>query len=407
MKKSFCIWILCSLLIMLFAATSFAAAGEKRVVLGIERIDEPFAKQLLAGKRLGLFTNQSGVDSKLRSSVALLQEKYNLTALFVPEHGLFGAVAAGETFASHSYKNIPVHSLYGANRRPTPEMLAQIDAMVVDIQDVGIRHYTYFSSLAYIMEECAKEKKQVIVLDRPNPLGGTIQGPVLKPEFKSFIGLYELPLRHGLTIGEFARFINSTQHIECDLEVIPMKGWHRRQLWQDTGLPWVQTSPLIPTAETALLYGVTGVCGDSNLSVGVGTAKPFYFVGAPFADADAVKASLDAGKLAGVAFRAARFTPRYGAYQGELVQGVEIYLTDVRSVNLPELDYILFSTFKSLYPEQIKTPERGYGSKGYKLDIALGESSLREGEAPKTAFARWHQECSAFAQQVKPYLLYK
>lgn len=403
MKKL--IGILCSLLIMLLTMT--AAAKENRVTLGIERIDEPFVQEQLAGKRLGLFTNQSGVDSRLRSSVALLQEKYNLTALFVPEHGLFGAVAAGETFASHSYKHIPVHSLYGSTRRPTPEMLAQIDAMVVDIQDVGIRHYTYFSSLAYIMEECAKEKKQVIVLDRPNPLGGTIQGPVLKPEYKTFIGLYELPLRHGLTIGEFARYINSTQHIDCDLKVIPMKGWHRRQLWQDTGLPWVQTSPLIPTPETALLYGVTGVCGDSNLSVGVGTAKPFYFVGAPFADADAVKAALDARHLAGVAFRAARFTPRYGAYQDELVQGVEIYLTDVRSVNLPELDYILFSTFKSLYPEQIKTPERGYGSKGYKLDIALGESSLREGEAAETAFARWQQECADFTQQVKPYLLYK
>ena len=403
MKKL--IGILCSLLIMLFAMT--AAAKENRVTLGIERIDEAFVQEQLAGQRLGLFTNQSGVDSRLRSSVALLQEKYNLTALFVPEHGLFGAVAAGETFASHSYKHIPVHSLYGATRRPTPEMLAHIDAMVVDIQDVGIRHYTYFSSLAYIMEECAKEKKQVIVLDRPNPLGGTIQGPVLKPEYKTFIGLYELPLRHGLTIGEFARYINSTQHIDCDLKVIPMKGWHRRQLWQDTGLPWVQTSPLIPTPETALLYGVTGVCGDSNLSVGVGTAKPFYFVGAPFADADAVKAALDARQLAGVAFRAARFTPRYGAYQDELVQGVEIYLTDVRRVNLPELDYILFSTFKSLYPEQIKTPERGYGSKGYKLDIALGESSLREGEAEETAFARWQQECAAFEQQVNPYLLYK
>lgn len=403
MKKL--IGILCSLLIMLLTMT--AAAKENRVTLGIERIDEPFVQEQLAGKRLGLFTNQSGVDSRLRSSVALLQEKYNLTALFVPEHGLFGAVAAGETFASHSYKHIPVHSLYGATRRPTPEMLAQIDAMVVDIQDVGIRHYTYFSSLAYIMEECAKEKKQVIVLDRPNPLGGTIQGPVLKPEYKTFIGLYELPLRHGLTIGEFASFINSTQHIDCDLKVIPMKGWHRRQLWQDTGLPWVQTSPLIPTPETALLYGVTGVCGDSNLSVGVGTAKPFYFVGAPFADADAVKAALDARHLAGVAFRAARFTPRYGAYQDELVQGVEIYLTDARSINLPELDYILFSTFKSLYHEQIKTPERGYGSKGYKLDIALGESSLREGEAAEKAFARWQQECADFTQQVKPYLLYK
>lgn len=403
MKKL--IGILCSLLIMLLTMT--AAAKENRVTLGIERINEPFVQEQLAGKRLGLFTNQSGVDSRLRSSVALLQGKYNLTALFVPEHGLFGAVAAGETFASHSYKHIPVHSLYGATRRPTLEMLAQIDAMVVDIQDVGIRHYTYFSSLAYIMEECAKEKKQVIVLDRPNPLGGIIQGPVLKPEYKTFIGLYELPLRHGLTIGEFASFINSTQHIDCDLKVIPMKGWHRRQLWQDTGLPWVQTSPLIPTPETALLYGVTGVCGDSNLSVGVGTAKPFYFVGAPFADADAVKAALDARQFAGVAFRAARFTPRYGAYQDELVQGVEIYLTDARRVNLPELDYILFSTFKSLYPEQIKTPERGYGSKGYKLDIALGESSLREGEAAETAFARWQQECADFTQQVQPYLLYK
>lgn len=403
MKKL--IGILCSLLIMLLTMT--AEAKENRVTLGIERIDEPFVQEQLAGKRLGLFTNQSGLDSRLRSSVALLQEKYNLTALFVPEHGLFGAVAAGETFASHSYKHIPVHSLYGATRRPTPEMLAQIDAMVVDIQDVGIRHYTYFSSLAYIMEECAKAKKQVVVLDRPNPLGGAVQGPVLKPEYKTFIGLYELPLRHGLTIGEFARYINSTQHIDCDLKVIPMKGWHRRQLWQDTGLPWVQTSPLIPTPETALLYGVTGVCGDSNLSVGVGTAKPFYFVGAPFADADAVKAALDARQLAGVAFRAARFTPRYGAYQDELVQGVEIYLTDARRVNLPELDYILFSTFKSLYHEQIKTPERGYGSKGYKLDIALGESSLREGEAAEKAFARWQQECADFTQQVKPYLLYK
>ena len=405
MKKLLC--ILCSLLIVLFAATGLAAAKEKRVILGVERIDEPYAQQLLAGKRLGLFTNQSGVDSKLRSSVALLQEKYNLTALFVPEHGLFGAVAAGETFASNSYKDIPVHSLYGETRRPTPEMLNEIDTMVVDIQDVGIRHYTYFSSLAYIMEECAKAKKQVVILDRPNPLGGAVQGPVLKPEYKTFIGLYELPLRHGLTIGEFAEYINSTQHIGCELAVVPMKGWERRQLWQDTGLPWVQTSPLIPTAATAFMYGVTGVSGDSNLSVGVGTAKPFYFLGAPFADADTVKAALDKKQLAGVAFRAARFTPRYGAYSGELVQGVEIYLTDVRKVNLPELDYILFTAFQTLYPEQVKTPERGYGSIGYKLDIALGESSLREGEAAETAFARWRQEDAAFAQQVQPYLLYK
>lgn len=393
--------VICIILCMLGSAAS------ARVLLGVERLHEPSVQQLLTGKRLGVFTNQTGVDSSLRSSVDLLQAKYKVTAIFVPEHGLFGAVAAGETFAGHEYQEVPVFSLYGDTRRPTQEMLEQVDAVVVDIQDVGVRHYTYFSSLAYIMEECARYKKEVIVLDRPNPLGGAMEGPVLKAGNESFIGLYHIPLRHGLTIGEFAGYINKTQKINCRLNVVPMKGWHRAMLWQDTKLPWVQTSPLIPTAETAFLYAATGVSGDSNLSVGVGTAKPFYFMGAPFAEAQAVKKALDEQHIAGVSFRAAAFTPRYGAYEGELVQGVEIYLTDVRRVNLPELDYLLYMTFSGLYPGKVTTPERGYGSKGYKLDIALGESSLREGAESTAVFARWRQECAAFAQEAAPYLLYK
>ena len=386
------------------------AQARSHVVLGVERLDEPMVQTLLADKRIGLFTNQTGVDSRLQSSVSLVQERYQLTGIFVPEHGLFGAVAAGEKFDGSELAGVPVHSLYGATRRPTKEMLQDIDVMLIDIQDVGIRHYTYFSSLAYIMEECAKEKKQVVVLDRPNPLGGAMQGPVLKPENTSFIGLYELPLRHGLTIGEFARYINATQKLGCDLQVVPMLGWRRNMLWQDTHLPWVLTSPLIPTQETALLYGVTGAIGDSNLSVGVGTAKPFFFVGAPFVEAQKLQAALTAVLPAGTGVRAAAYTPRYGAYDGELVQGVELYLTDVRRVNVAELQYKLYQTLVRLYPEKITTPERGYGTKGFKLDIAWGEDSLRlckDAEADEAVFARWRAECAAFAAQVQPYLLYK
>lgn len=401
--KKFLLVVLC---LCFFAST---AAARERVLLGVERLGEPVAQELLAGKRVGLFTNQTGVDSNLRSSVDLVQARYKLTGIFVPEHGLFGAVAAGETFAGSSYKNVPVHSLYGDTKRPTKAMLADIDTMLVDIQDVGIRHYTYFSSLAYIMQECAKEHKQVVVLDRPNPLGGAMQGPVLKAGNESFIGLYQLPLRHGLTIGEFARFINAEQKINCDLAVVPMQGWKRNMLWQDTKLPWVLTSPLIPTQETALLYGVTGCIGDSNLSVGVGTAKPFYFVGAPFVQAEVLQQKLNDAHISGVLFRAAAFTPRYGAYNGELTQGVEVYVTDERKVNVAELQFALYKALVELYPEQVNSPEREYGAKGFKQDIAWGEDSLRlcAEQDDEALFARWRAECAEFALKVKPYLLYK
>lgn len=401
MKRIFC------LVVSLLLLFSYNAECKEKFLLGVERLDEPIFQEILTGKRLALFTNQTGVDRYLRSSVDLIKEHYQLKAVFVPEHGLFGAIAAGENVSEQEYQKIPVFSLYGATRRPTKAMLENIDAVVVDIQDVGIRHYTYFSSLAYIMETCAKEKKCVIILDRPNPLGGAMQGPVLKKGNESFIGLYPLPLRHGLTIGEFARYINSTQKINCQLEVIPMTGWKRSMLWYDTKLPWVMTSPLIPTVDTAILYGITGVCGDSNLSVGVGTAKPFFFIGAPFVDGQQVKAALDTLNLPGVAFRAVSYIPRYGAYNGELVQGVEIYLLDKQNINAAELQYQIYYTFRKLYSDKIMTPERDYNQSGYKIDIALGESSMRDGDSPEITFLRWKQECADFAQQVRPYLLYK
>lgn len=382
-------------------------AAVEKTVLGIERIAEPQISQHFANKRVGVFTNQSGIDSKLNSSVDLLREKFDVKAIFVPEHGLLGAVAAGEKFSDTSYEGITVFSLYGDSRRPSKKMLDTVDIIAVDIQDVGVRHYTYTSSLAYIMEECAKQNKKVIVFDRPNPLGGTIQGPVLKEPYKSFIGLYEIPLRHGMTIGEFARFVNSEKKINCQLEVVPMKNWQRKMLWRDTGLPWVQTSPLIPTAETAFLYAATGICGDTPLSVGVGTAKPFYFIGAPFADEQKMISEFKKLNMAGVGFRKAAFTPRYGKYKDELVKGVELYILEPALVNYPELEYLLIFTMQNLYPEQMKTLTKRYSGDGYVVNIALGEDSIEKQEPPDAVFSRWKKECAIFEKLMSPYLLYK
>ena len=389
------------------AAVSSAAAAVNNTVLGIDRIDEPEVAELLRNKRVGVFTNQSGVNKKLESSVDVLKDRFNVTAIFVPEHGLWGAVAAGEKFKNNVYENITVFSIYGDSRRPSKEMLDAVDVIAVDIQDVGVRHYTYTSSLAYIMEECAKYGKEVVVFDRPNPLGGAVEGPVLKPRFSSFIGLYELPLRHGLTLGEFAKFINTEKKINCQLKVVPMENWRRDMYWKDTGLAWVQTSPLIPTAETAILYNVTGVCGNTPISVGVGTAKPFYYVAAPFADAKVVKEKLEALQIKGVAFRKAAFTSKSGRYKDELAQGVEIFILDPKEVNLSELEYSIMYIFQELYPEHMgKLPQR-YGGLGETVDIALGEDSIKKHENPQEAFARWKNECKNFSAQAAPYLLYK
>lgn len=407
MRKIIFLLLVCLLLAGCGTAKQDSSAAAERTILGTERIDEPEYSKLLQGKALGLFTNQSGVNGNLELTADRLDQRYDLKAIYVPEHGFYSAVRAGKKIQNSTYNNLPIYSLYGDNRRPTPSMLEDIDAMVVDIQDVGTRHYTYFSTLAYIMEECAKLNKEVIILDRPNPLGGTVQGPVLKPEYATFIGLYSIPLRHGLTIGEYAKYINQEEHINCKLQVIPMKNWKRSMLWQDTGLEWVQPSPLIPTSETAILYGVTGICGDTNMAVGVGTAKPFHFVGAEYANAHQLKEALDSLGLEGVRFRSASFIPRYGKNKDKCIQGVEIYITNPKTVNLPELEYTIASTVMSLYPSNVEFTKRGYKQPGYKADIALGEDSLRQGEAPQQAFARWQKECTEFQKKAQPYLLYK
>lgn len=404
-KKIFLVLFLMLLAVPAFAGHKYIDKSAK-TVLGVDRVGEAEVDAIFAGQRVGVFSNQSGINSKLENSVDVLLNKYKVTAIFTPEHGLLGAVAAGENYSDAEYKGVKVFSLYGDTRRPTKEMLDTIDVMAVDIQDVGVRHYTYTSSLAYIMEECAKYNKKVVVFDRPNPLGGAVEGPVLKPQYKSFIGLYELPLRHGLTIGEFARFINTEAKINCPLEVVPMKNWQRSMLWADTKLPWVQTSPRIPTAETAVLYDVTGICGDTNLSIGTGTSKPFYFVGAPYADAEAVKQKLEQLNLKGVGFRKTGFVPDNGKFSGELVQAVELYIFEPKKINLPELGYTIAYTFQELYPKQMDMLPVFPESTEYSVNLALGESSLKKHQKPAEVFPRWREECKAFIAKASPYYLY-
>lgn len=400
------------LLINTFGMSNVQAAKSEKiaikegpaVVLGIERLDE--YEKIFKDKRVGLITNQTGVDSALRSSEDILLEKTNLTGIFVPEHGLFGAVAAGEDVGNASYKGIKVHSLYGSTKRPTKEMLDTIDIMAIDIQDVGARHYTYVSTMAYAMEACAKNGKKFVVFDRPNPIGGKMEGPTLKKGLDSFIGLYPVPLRHGMTIGEYARYINETEKLNLDLTVIPMKGWERRMYWEDTKLPWVGTSPQIPTAETALVYVTTGMIGDSNLSVGIGTTKPFYYVGAPFAKKEEVANKLNALNLPGVYFRPIAYIPSYGTFAKELCQGIEIYVKDKEKYQAAETGAQLLRSFEELYPNKVVYPAR-YGGDGYKIDIALGETALRAGLPLERLFARWDRENTEFLETVKGQLLYK
>ena len=387
-------------------ANAMTVLKQEKTCLGIDRVGEPAVDAIFVNQRVGVFSNQSGINSRLENSIDVLLNKYNVTAIFTPEHGLLGAVAAGENYSDEKYKDIIVYSLYGETRRPTKAMLDSVDIIAVDIQDVGVRHYTYTSSLAYIMEECAKCNKKVVVFDRPNPLGGAIEGPVLKPQFKSFIGLYELPLRHGLTIGEFARFINTEAKINCPLEIVTMKNWQRTMLWSNTKLPWVQPSPRIPTAETAILYDITGICGDTNLSIGTGTAKPFYFVGAPYADAEQIKQKLEQLNIKGLGLRKAGFVPYTGNFSGELVQAVELYIADPLNINLPELGYAIVYSFQELYPEQMSKNPVFPGSTEYSINLALGEDSLAKHENPAKVFPRWRRECEAFKAKAKAYYLY-
>ena len=345
-----------------------AAAAQPVVKTGIEVLrDQNFA--LLSGKNVGLVTNPSGVDSRLNSTIDILYNApgVNLVALYGPEHGVRGDVYAGGKVSDSkdATTGLPVYSLYGNTRKPTGEMLKGIDVMVYDIQDVGVRSYTFISTLGLVMEACAAEDIEVVVLDRPNPLGGNkIEGNYVEQPFNSFVSQYKIPYVYGLTVGELAVLINEEglnrgqkgdqQPVRCKLTVVPMEGWKRDMLYKDTGLPWVLPSPNIPFSDSPMYYAASGICGElyGFMNIGIGYTLPFQVFGATWLDPDKLKAKLESYNLEGVSFRTIWYKPFAGALKGQLVGGLQYFFTDYAKARITETQFYVIQAVAELYPDK-------------------------------------------------------
>ncbi len=377
-----------------------------QVKMGIDNIDKHLS--LFSGKRVGLITNSTGINSQYQSTVDVLYSKINLVALFAPEHGIRGNVPAGAKVNTYPDKKtgLPVYSLYGKTKKPTADMLANIDMLVFDIQDVGARPYTYIYTMAYAMESCREMGKQFVVLDRPNPVGGVeVEGGVIKKGYESFIGLYPIPSRHGLTIGELAKLFNTEYGIDCDLTVIEMSGWRRDMLFIETGLPWIMTSPNIPTPDTALVYSGIGLFGGTNISDGVGTTRPFDFVGAPWIDADDLAGRVNKANLPGVVFRPAYFTPRFGDLAGENCGGVQLHVTDRKTFRPLKTGLTLLYVIKEIDEERFKFKTNA--QKHYMIDWITGDNALSSGKYSLAELLTiWEDEAKQFKAIAKKYYIY-
>lgn len=334
-------------------------AVEPKISLGVDVFFKEKVVQY-KGKRVGLITNQTGVDREMRSTVDLFRERapdIQLVALFAPEHGVSGQVYAGkEVLDQKGPHGIRQYSLHGKTRRPTPQMLKDIDVLIYDIQDIGSRTYTYITTLFYAMEEAAKQHIPFVVLDRPNPINGLlVEGPMLKEQWRSFIGYINVPYCHGMTVGELARFFNEEYKIGCKLEIVPMQGWRRSMSFSETGLSWIPTSPNIPEADTPLFYATTGIIGELGIvSIGVGYTLPFKILGAPWIKAAEFASKMNEQKLPGVHFLAHYFRPFYGIYKDKECEGVLIKITDLHAYRPIAVQYMLLGILHLLYPKQMQ-----------------------------------------------------
>ena len=394
-----------AVLFFLFCIVCQEAAAEKRLKLGIEQL--PQYRAIFAGKRVGLITNQTGIDSEGTPSAVLLSRSVQLTALFSPEHGIQGNEREGASIghSADPRTGLPVYSLYGNTKRPTPEMLKDIDILCFDIQDVGARFYTYISTMAYAMEECARHKKQFVVFDRPNPIGDTVEGNMLELEYRSFTGYFPIVQRHGMTVGELSLLFNTEYGIRCDLTVIPMTGWNRETYFDELSLIWAPPSPNIPSPQTALVYA--GVClfEGTNLSVGRGTTMPFQYLGAPYIDAYRLADQLNRLGLDGVCFLPAFFTPSLSLYTGQLCGGVQIAVTDRRSFAPVKTAITIFYELKRLYPDKFTI--NNAGKKYCGLHLLTGCTQLTDpSQTAQDYFTRIEKETKQFSGIRKKYLLY-
>ncbi|MBQ7194515.1 MAG: DUF1343 domain-containing protein [Bacteroidales bacterium] len=408
--------LLCAALLLV------GSAAGARVKPGLEVLCESGFK-ILEGKRVALLTNPSGVDSQMRSAIDILYDapNVNLVRLFGPEHGVRGnAYAGNEVYDSvDESTGLPVYSLYGAHRSPSDEMLRDLDVVVYDIQDVGVRSYTFISSLGLMMRECGRMGIEVVVLDRPNPLGGLkIEGNYPEPGFFSYVGQYRIPYVYGMTVGELARMINEEglncgqkgdlPPVKCKLTVVPMEGWTRDMLFTDTGLPWVLPSPNIPYPQTAIDYPSAGLCGElyNFLNIGIGYTLPFQVFAAEWVNADDLKALLDSYQIPGVAFRTIHYTPFFGMKKGVLLHGVQYFYTDYEAAQITLTQFYVMQAIHELYPDVNPFSDERMAM----FDKVCGSSYVRDSFSRYFTVASfrayWDKDIPDFRQAREKYLLY-
>lgn len=377
------------------------------MLLGIDRIDNYLF--LFEGKKVGLLTNPTGINKEFKSSIDVLKEKTNLTTLYGPEHGVRANAQAGCKVDSYidEKSGCQVYSLYGKSKRPTKEMLDNIDIMCVDVLDVGSRYYTFIWTLAYIMEECKKYNKKVVVFDRPNPVNcEDVEGNLLDINYRSFVGYYPIVQRHGMTIGEIAYMFNN-EYINCDLEIIKMEGYERWFSYEDTGLLWVSPSPNYPTINTGYVYNCTCIFEGTNIEEGRGTTLPFQNIGAPFINPYELSDKLNSMNLDGVYFRPLYFTPTFSKYANTTCGGVEVHILDRKKFKAVKTGFTMLYVIRNLYPNNFKI------SKPYKegmktlFEYLVGCDYLFENKYPlEKQYELIEKDTEEFKKIREKYLLY-
>ena len=412
--------LLFSTAILAFFAYGAYAQGvqETKVKTGIEILRERNF-DVLQGKRVGLVTNPTGVDSELKSTVDILfeSENVNLTTLFAPEHGIRGNFTAGHKVEDERDEktNLPVYSLHGTTKKPTPKMLANVDVLVYDIQDIGSRSYTYISTLGLAMEAAAENNIEFVVLDRPNPLGGEkMEGVVTRKGFFSFVSQFAIPYVHGLTVGELAKLLNGEKMLEkgvqCKLTIVEMQGWERKMNFIDTKLPWVMSSPHIPHAESTFFYPISGILGELyGYNIGIGYTIPFQVFAGANLDAEQLANDMNALNLPGLLFRPIHFRPYYSHAKDIEQHGVQVYINDYEKAPLSIIQFYFLQEARKQEPQKDVFKESEKRIKMF--DNVCGSDEVRKKFSKnfqvKDIEELWHRDIPAFKKQAEPYLIYE
>lgn len=390
---------------------------KKAVKLGLEKLLEERGK-IVKGLRVGLICNQSSVDHQYRHAADLLfsHSDIDLTTLFGPQHGIRGDVQDNMVETGHTSDEstgLPVYSLYSETRQPTSEMLSGLDALIFDLQDVGCRVYTFIYTMANAMIACAREGKRFIVLDRPNPVNGiSVEGNALEKGHESFVGMYPIPMRHGMTVGELALFFNRHFSIGCDLEIVEMEGWSRQLFYDETDAPWVMPSPNMPTVDTAIVFPGTVFFEGTQVSEGRGTTRPFEIIGAPFVSSIKLAESLKQLELPGVLFRAAEFLPTFQKHANANCGGVFLHVTDRNEFKPVITGMAILKAIYNSYPEDFKwkNPPYEYVFDRNPFDVIAGTTKLREALEQNTSLEeienRWRSDEKEFKEIRRDFLLY-